>query len=147
MRIGCKSRGGMESQSIDQSSSGLLEVRRRGRAIEPTFLEHVFAFESPRMASLRDLQTDWEQHGKDILELMREKHPEIYFQCMVKLALAHPADLYPPGGSDRRYTPEDIMEELEERTGPEGRRLFESFLRKVKRLERADQYSEVPSST
>jgi hypothetical protein len=78
---------------------------------------------------------------------MREKHPEIYFQCMVKLALAHPAELYPPGGSDRRYTPEEIMEELEERVGPEGRRLFESFLRKVKRLERADQYSEVPSST
>jgi hypothetical protein len=34
---------------------------------------------------LADLQADWEQHGKDILEVMREKHPEIYFQCMVKL--------------------------------------------------------------
>jgi hypothetical protein len=26
---------------------------------------------------LRDLQAD--QHGKDILEVMRKKHPEIYF--------------------------------------------------------------------
>jgi hypothetical protein len=64
---------------------------------------------------LRDLQADWEQHGKNILEVMREKHPEIYFQCVVKLALANPAELYPPGGSNRRYTPENIMAELEER--------------------------------
>jgi hypothetical protein len=96
---------------------------------------------------LRDLQADWEQHGKDILSTVREKHPGLYFQCMVKLALAQPAELYPPGGSNRRYTPEEIMAELEERVGPEGRRLFESFLREVKRLERAEQYSEVPSST
>jgi hypothetical protein len=28
-------------------------------------------------------------HGKNILEVMPEKHPEIYFQCVVKLALAN----------------------------------------------------------
>jgi hypothetical protein len=76
-------------------------------------------------------------HGKNILEVMPEKHPEIYFQCVVKLALANPAELYPPGGSNRRYPPENIMAELEERVGPEGRRLFENFLRKVKRLEQS----------
>jgi hypothetical protein len=84
---------------------------------------------------LADLQADWEQHGKDILEVMREKHPEIYFQCMVKLALAHPVELYPPGGSDRRQTPEEIMAKLEERVGPEGRKMFERFMRRVRRLE------------
>jgi hypothetical protein len=25
---------------------------------------------------LRDLQADWAQHGKDVLEVMRKKHPE-----------------------------------------------------------------------
>ena len=83
---------------------------------------------------LRDLQADWEQHGKDILATVREKHPELYFQCMIKLALIQPVELYPPGGSDRQYTPEEIMARLEERVGPEGRRLFEDFLRKVNRL-------------
>jgi hypothetical protein len=34
-------------------------------------------------AFLHDLQEDWAQHGKRILEVMRKKHPEIYFQCMV----------------------------------------------------------------
>src|SRR6516225_12178357 len=45
---------------------------------------------------LRDLQADWAQHGKDILEVMRKKHPEIYFQCMVKLALVQSAELGQP---------------------------------------------------
>jgi hypothetical protein len=84
---------------------------------------------------LRDLQADWEQHGKKILEVMREKHPEIYFQCMVKLALAHPVELYSPSGPNRQYTPEEIMAKLEERVGPEGRKMFERFLRQVRRLE------------
>jgi hypothetical protein len=66
---------------------------------------------------------------------MRERHPEIYFQCMVKLALAHPVELYPPGGSDRRYTPEEIMAKLEDRVGPEGRKMFERFMRRVRWLE------------
>jgi hypothetical protein len=66
---------------------------------------------------------------------MRQRHPEIYFQCMVKLALAHPVELYPPGGSDRRYTPEEIMAKLEERVVPEGGKIFERFMRRVRRLE------------
>lgn len=36
---------------------------------------------------LADLQADWEQHGSEILSIMRERHPQIYFQSMVKLAL------------------------------------------------------------
>jgi hypothetical protein len=42
---------------------------------------------------------------------------------------------------ERQYTPEEIMTKLEERVGPEGRRLFENFLRKVKRVERNRQVS------
>jgi hypothetical protein len=36
-------------------------------------------------------------------------------------------------------TPEEIMEKLEERVGPQGRKLFEDFLRKVNKLQ-AQQY-------
>jgi hypothetical protein len=90
-------------------------------------------------AFLHDLQADWEQHGKDILEVMRLKHPEIYFQCMVKLALVQAAELDQPRPFERQYTPEEVIARLEQRVGPEGRRLFENFLRKVKRLERRSQ--------
>ena len=88
-------------------------------------------------AFLRDLQEDWAQHGKDILEVMRKKHPEIYFQCMVKLALVQAAELDQPKPFERQPTPEEVVAKLEQRVGPEGRRLFENFLRKVKRLERS----------
>ena len=90
-------------------------------------------------AFLRDLQADWEQHGKDVLEVMRKKHPEIYFQCMVKLALLEAAELDQPKPFERQHTREEVVAKLEEQVGSEGRRLFENFLRKVKRLERSSQ--------
>jgi hypothetical protein len=39
------------------------------------------------------------------------------------------------GAFDRTMTPEEIMDKLEERVGPEGRKLFEQFLRKVNKLQ------------
>jgi hypothetical protein len=91
---------------------------------------------------LRDLQADWEQHGKDILEVMRKKHPEIYFQCMVKLALVQAAELDQPKPFERQHTREEVVAKLEERVGPEGRLLFENFLRKVERLDAVDDEGE-----
>ena len=56
---------------------------------------------------------------------------------MVKLALVQAAELDQPKPFERQYTPEEVIAWLEQRVGPEGRRLFEDFLRKVKRLERS----------
>jgi hypothetical protein len=86
---------------------------------------------------LRDLQEDWAQHGKEILEVMRKKHPEIYFQCMVKIALLQAAEFNQPKPFERQYAPEEVIARLEQRVGPEGGRLFKNFLRKVERLERS----------
>ena len=41
--------------------------------------------------------------------------------------------------SDGGMTPEEIMEKLEERVGPQGRKLFEDFLRKVNKLQAQQQ--------
>jgi hypothetical protein len=35
---------------------------------------------------IADLQEDWEKYGTQILELMREKFPDLYFASIVKLA-------------------------------------------------------------
>jgi hypothetical protein len=78
---------------------------------------------------------------------MRQKHPEIYFQCMVKLALVQSAELSQPRPFERQYTPEEVIARLEERVGHEGRRLFENFLRKVKRLERSGQLGSAATAT
>ena len=42
---------------------------------------------------------------------------------------------------DQTMTPEHIMDKLEQRVGPKGRKLFEQFLRKVNKLH-AQQYLE-----
>jgi hypothetical protein len=33
---------------------------------------------------LCDVQQDWDQHGKKIIKIMREKFPEIYFQSILR---------------------------------------------------------------
>jgi hypothetical protein len=40
---------------------------------------------------------------------------------------------------DRTLTPEQVMDRLEERVGPEGRKLFEQFIRKVNILQAKQQ--------
>jgi len=39
-------------------------------------------------AFIADLQEDWEKYGTQILELMRDKFPDLYFASIVKLARA-----------------------------------------------------------
>jgi hypothetical protein len=84
---------------------------------------------------LCDLQEDWEQHGREILQIMREKFPEIYFQSMVKLALVHRVEVGEPKAFDKPRTVEEALDQLEQKVGPRGRREFEKFLRKMERLE------------
>ena len=65
----------------------------------------------------------------------------IYFQCMVKLALVHRVELGEPKVFDQPRTKEEALAQFEERVGPQGRRAFEGFLRKIERLE-AEQNGE-----
>jgi hypothetical protein len=91
---------------------------------------------------LHDLHEDWEQHGKKIFQIVREKYPEIYFQGMVKLAVVHRVELGQPKAFDKPRTVEEALDQLEEQVGPRGRREFEKFLRKMERLE-AEENGEV----
>jgi hypothetical protein len=84
---------------------------------------------------LRDLQEDWEQHGKGILSIMREKFPEIYFQSLVKLAMIHRVELGQPQAFEQPRTREEVLRKMEERAGPVGRKILEEFLVKLDKLE------------
>ena len=80
---------------------------------------------------LGDLQEDWEQHGKDILPIMREKFPEIYFQSLVKLAIIHRVEFGQPKDFERPRSREELLQKMEERAGPAGRKMLEKFLAKL----------------
>jgi hypothetical protein len=83
---------------------------------------------------IADLEEDWRNHGKEIFPILRKKYPQAYFQGIVSLPRIIPWDVESTDAFDRTMTPEEIMDKLEERVGPEGRRLFEEFLRKVNKL-------------
>jgi hypothetical protein len=76
-------------------------------------------------AFLADLEEDWRNHGKEIFPILREKYPQAYFQGIVSLARFIRWDVESTSGFDRTLSPEEIMDKLEERVGPEGRKLFE----------------------
>jgi hypothetical protein len=85
---------------------------------------------------LGDLQEDWGQHGTDILRIVREKFPEIYFQSMVKLAMIHRIELGQPQAFERPRTREEVLQKMEERAGPAGRKILKNFLARLDKLER-----------
>ena len=85
---------------------------------------------------LGDLQADWEQYGTEILRIVREKFPEIYFQSMVKLAMIHRVELGRPQAFEPPRTREEVLQKMEERAGPAGRKMLEKFLVRLDKLER-----------
>jgi hypothetical protein len=50
------------------------------------------------------------------------------------------------GAFDRSLTPDEIMDRLEKRVGPKGRKLFERFLRQVNKLQ-MQQHLEAQAQT
>jgi hypothetical protein len=83
---------------------------------------------------LGDLQEDWDQHGPEILRIMREN--ETYFQGMVKLAMIHRVELGQPQAFERPRTREEVLHKMEERSGLAGRKMLEEFLVRMDKLER-----------
>jgi len=83
---------------------------------------------------MADLEEDWRAHGKKIFEVLREKYPQAYFAGFVALSKVVKWDQNDSAMFDQTMSPEQIMDKLEERVGPEGRKLFERFLRDVNEL-------------
>jgi len=67
------------------------------------------------------------------------------FAGMVTLAKVIRWEIGDPGAFDRPRSPEEVVERLEQRIGPEGRKLFERFLREVQQLEERQQLTASPS--
>jgi 2-polyprenyl-3-methyl-5-hydroxy-6-metoxy-1,4-benzoquinol methylase len=101
----------------------------------PVLLKGGETVKSLSTAFLADLEEDWRQRGKEIFPVLREKYPQAYFQDMVSLARIIRWEVDPTRAFDRTLSPEEIMDKLEEPVGPEGRKLFEQFLRKVNKLQ------------
>jgi hypothetical protein len=92
---------------------------------------------SIRSLSLQFL-LDFEQRT-EVLNRLAEEQPATYFAGAVSLAKVMRIELGKPGEFDRRMTPEEIIDKLEQRIGHEGRVIFENFVREMQRLEARQQ--------
>jgi hypothetical protein len=95
--------------------------------IRDTFQNGGNVIRSLSASFLADLEEDWRAHGKEIFKVLREKYPQAYFSGLVALSRIIRWESENEAAFDRTLTPEQVMEKLEERVGPEGRKLFEKL--------------------
>ena len=91
------------------------------------------------LAFLADFEQHWREHGREVLDRLAEKYPQAYFRGAVALSKAIKWETADEEAADGAMTPDEIMDKLEERVGPKGRKLFEQFLRKVNKLQAQQQ--------
>jgi hypothetical protein len=68
-------------------------------------------------------------------DVLADKYPQAYFAGLVALSKVIRWEVGMAGEFDRSLTPDEIMVKLEQRVGPEGRKLFERFMRDVNKLQ------------
>ena len=59
------------------------------------------------------LYCSWEQHGREILDYLRTKRPNVYFRALVKLTVVLHRALDKPRDCDRRRSREEALQRLE----------------------------------
>jgi hypothetical protein len=89
-------------------------------------------------AFIADLQQDWEKHGRVIFEIMRRQHPDRYFEALVKLAQIVRIEADVQHTITKPRTVAEVLAQVEQQTGPVGRRAFEGFLRQMAKMREDD---------
>ena len=74
----------------------------------------------------------------ELFEQIYRENPALYFSSLVQLAKVLKVEVGEAGAFDDKPRPrEEALRKLEERAGPDARRLLEAFLRKIDKLEAA----------
>ena len=102
--------------------------------MEPLLIDGGRTVKALSLSFLMDFEQHWKVHGRKVLDKLADKNPQAYFNGAVALArvIKWETDDDQGGGA---MTPDKIIAKLEQRVGPEGRRLFERFLRDVNMLQ------------
>ena len=114
----------------------VVEVRPGGKLLGAHLFQRQGSRRCPLWVSGRFLlsfQDLWERRGDEILDRVADEHPELVMMAQVKLAHVQRIEIGDRGhfsGLDK----EGIVEKLEQRAGPKARRLFEKFIKDMRRL-------------
>jgi hypothetical protein len=118
------------------------EVMMRG-SMEPVLMRGAGTLKVLCADFLADFQDDWRANGKEIFPVVREKYPQVYFNGMIALARMIRWQDGVVGDVEKPRTPEEVLAKLEARAGPEGRKLFERFLRQLNKLQEEQRLAEI----
>jgi hypothetical protein len=88
------------------------------------------------------VQDAWRKYGDEILEKVALNFPELFFAGMIKLCQVTKVEVGQPNEFARLGNKEAILQKLEERSGPQARKLFEKFVRDLEKLQ-APQEQEI----
>ena len=86
-----------------------------------------------------DMHDAWLEHGPDVIDRLIAERPEIFLMAMLKIAQVHRVEIGQPEEFGRPSSKEEALRLLEQRAGPKARKMLESFLDKIDKLERCDQ--------
>jgi hypothetical protein len=81
----------------------------------------------------------WLEGGRQVINRLIAERPEIFLMAMLKITQVHRVELGQPEEFDRPSSKEEALQRLEQRAGPKARRMLESFLDKINKLERSDR--------
>src|SRR5215472_3215428 len=97
--------------------------------------ESVRPFYRPKGNGLRDIrevsgqfflsvQEVWQERGNEILHRVADNYPELFFAGMIKLCQVTKVEVGSPGDFAKLGNKQAIIEKLEQKAGPEARKLF-----------------------
>jgi hypothetical protein len=90
--------------------------------IEPVLVNGGATIKSMSAAFMADVERAWRKHGPKVLDVLAEKYPQAFFAGMVAMTKVIRWETGADAASfSRTMTPEQVMDKLEERVGPEGR--------------------------
>ena len=114
-----------------------LHVREDGQ-IKPFYRPNGHGLADVRQVSgefLLSFQDFWRRRGDEMLERTADKFPELMVASMVKIAQVTRVEIGGPGEFAKLGNKQAIVEKLEQKAGPEARKLFEKFVRDVEKLQ------------
>jgi hypothetical protein len=84
---------------------------------------------------LGDLHTAWQEHGREAIDRVVAEQPEKFLAIVAKTIDVRRVEVGQPGEFSVVANKQEIMQKLEERAGPEARKLFEKFTRDLRKLQ------------
>ena len=84
---------------------------------------------------LGDLHTAWQEHGREAIDRVVAEQPEKFLAIVAKMIDVRRVEVGQPGEFSVVANKQEIMQKLEERAGPEARKLFEKFTRDLRKLQ------------